>query len=43
MMEHDGISVQQNGSSLAVHIDNNSIGYDLTNDDEVVAWGKFNS
>ena len=43
MMEHDGISVQQNGSSFAVHIDSDSIGYDLTNDDEVVAWGKFNS
>ena len=43
MMEHDGISVQQNGSSFAVHINSNSIGYDLTNDDEVVAWGKFNS
>ena len=43
MMEHDGISVQQNGSSLSVHIDSDSIGYDLTNDDEVVAWGKFNS
>jgi len=43
LMEHDGISVQQNGSSLAVHIDGDSIGYDLTNDDEVVAWGKFNS
>ena len=43
MMEHDGISVQQNGSSLAVHIDSDSIGYDLSSDDEVVAWGKFNS
>jgi len=43
LMEHDGISVQQNGSSLAVHIDGDSIGYDLTTEDEVVAWGKFNS
>jgi len=43
MMEHDGISVQQNGSSFAVHIDSDSIGYDLTTEDEVVAWGKFNS
>jgi len=43
LMEHDGISVQQNSSTLAVHIDSDSIGYDLTNDDEVVAWGKFNS
>jgi len=43
MMEHDGVSIQQNGSSFAVHINSDSIGYDLTNDDEVVAWGKFNS
>jgi len=43
LMEHDGISVQQNGSSLFVYVDSNSIGYDLTTDDEIVAWGKFNS
>ena len=43
LMEHDGVSIQQNGSSFAVHIDSDSIGYDITNDDEVVAWGKFNS
>ncbi len=43
LMEHDGVSIRQAGSSFLLHIDSNSIGYDLTNDDEVVAWGKFNS
>lgn len=42
-MENDGISIRQADSSFLLHIDNNSIGYDLTNDDEIVAWGKFNS
>jgi len=43
LMEHDGVSVRQAGTSFLLHINSNSIGYDLTNDDEVVAWGKFNS
>ena len=43
LMEHDGVSVKQAGTSFLLHIDGDSIGYDLTNDDEVVAWGKFNS
>jgi hypothetical protein len=43
LMEHDGVSVRQAGTSFLLHIDSDSIGYDLTNDDEVVAWGKFNS
>ena len=43
LMEHDGVSVRQAGTSFLLHIDSDSIGYDLTNVDEVVAWGKFNS
>ncbi len=43
LMENDGISIRQADSSFLLHIDNNSIGYDLTDDDEIVAWGKFNS
>jgi hypothetical protein len=43
LMENDGLTIQQNGSSLTLDINSNSIGYDLTNDDEVVGWGKFNS
>ena len=42
LMEHDGVSVRQAGTSFLLHIDSDSIGYDLTNVDEVVAWGKFN-
>ena len=43
MMEHNAIAIQQKASSFFVYVDNNNIGYDLTNDDEVVAFGKFNS
>ena len=43
LMEHDGVSVRQAGTSFLLHIDGDSIGYDLTTEDEVVAWGKFNS
>ena len=42
-MEHDAIAIQQAGSSLLVKVDNSSIGYDLEADDEIIAWGKFNS
>jgi hypothetical protein len=42
-MEHDAIAIQQAGSSLLVKVDNSSIGYDLESDDEIIAWGKFNS
>jgi hypothetical protein len=42
-MEHDAISIQQAGSSLLLKVDNNSIGYDLETDDEILAIGKFNS
>jgi hypothetical protein len=33
----------QKGSTFELHIDNSSLGYSLGGDDEVVAWGKFNS
>jgi len=42
-MEHDAISIQQAGSSLLLKVNNNSIGYDLETDDEILAIGKFNS
>ncbi len=42
-MEHDAIEIQQVGSSLLLKVDNDSIGYDLELDDEVLAIGKFNS
>ena len=43
LMETDALTIQQQGSTLKLDINSDNIGYDLTNDDEVVAWGKFNS
>ena len=43
MMEHDALAIQQSGTELLLKVDNDSIGYDLSSDDEVVAWGKFES
>jgi len=42
-MEHDAIEIQQAGSSMYLKVDTDSIGYDLESDDEILAWGKFNS
>ena len=42
-MEHDALTIQQAGSSFLLKVDNDSIGYDLESDDEIMAWGKFNS
>ena len=41
--ENDALTVQQSGSLFYLKVNNNSIGYDLQNNDEIVAWGKFNS
>ena len=43
IMEHDALTVQQSGTSFLLKINNNSIGYDISSDDEIIAWGKFNS
>ena len=42
-MEHDAIAIQQASSTLLLKVDNDSIGYDLESDDEILAIGKFNS
>ena len=42
-MEHDAISIQQAGASLLLKVNNDSIGYDLETDDEILAIGKVNS
>ena len=42
-MENDAITIQQTGSSLLLKVNNDSIGYDLETDDEILALGKFNS
>ena len=41
--ENDALTVHQSGSIFYLKVNNNSIGYDLQNIDEIVAWGKFNS
>ena len=42
-MEHDAIEIQQASSTFYLKVDTDSIGYVLENDDEILAWGKFNS
>jgi hypothetical protein len=42
-MEHDALSIQQEGSNFILLVSTGSIGYDLEADDEILAWGKFNS
>ena len=42
-MEHDALTIKQAGSSLLLLVNTDSIGYSLESDDEVIAWGKFNS
>lgn len=43
LMEYDALTIEQSGSKFLTHINSTSLGYNLTSDDEVVAWGKFNS
>ena len=33
--------IEQSGTSLLLKVDNDSIGYDLEEGDEIVLWGKF--
>ena len=43
LVENDALTIQQQGSTLRLDINSDNIGYDLTSDDEIVGWGKFNS
>ena len=43
VLENDALTIEQDGSTFKLHMDTGSLGYNLTNDDEIVAWGKFNS
>jgi len=42
-MEHDALTIQQAASTFYLKVDTDSIGYVLESDDEILAWGKFNS
>lgn len=43
MMENDSLAIQQDDTSLLLKVNNTTIGYNLENTDEIVAFGKFNS
>ena len=42
-MEHDALTIKQEGTSLVLLVNTGSIGYDLEADDEILAWGKFDA
>ena len=37
-MEHDALSIQQVGSTFKLIVNNDSIGYDLETDDEILIY-----
>ena len=41
--EHDALTIQQSGSVLLLKVNNDSVGYDLKQSDEIIGFGKFNS
>ena len=43
IMENDALTIQQSGTSFLLKVNSDSIGYDLESNDEIIAWGKFNS
>ena len=42
-MEHDALEIQQANGAFYLKVDTDSIGYVLESDDEILAWGKFDS
>ena len=43
LMEYDAIDVEQSGSTFLMKVNASSLGYGLDNNDEIVAWGKWNA
>ena len=43
LLEQDALTIQQSSSVFELHMNASSLGYNLSNSDEIVAWGKFNS
>ena len=43
LIEQDALTIQQSSSVFELHMNTDSLGYNLSNSDEIVAWGKFNS
>ena len=42
-MEHDALQIQQSGSTFMLIVNPSSLGYNLSDLDEIKAWGKFNA
>lgn len=43
IMENNSITIEQDDTSLLLKVNNDTIGYNLENTDEIVAFGKFNT
>ena len=43
IMENDSLGIEQSGSTFLLKVNNNTIGYNLGNVDDIVGFGKFNS
>ena len=43
VMEHDALQIQQSRGTFYLISDPNSLGYNLSSDDEIKAWGRFES
>ena len=42
-MEHDALSIEQSGSQFLLKVNPNSIGYEISSNDTIKAWGRFNA
>lgn len=43
LVENDALTIQQVSTNLELSLDTNSLGYELSSQDEIIAFGKFNS
>ena len=43
LVENDALTIQQISTNLELLLDTNSLGYELSSQDEIIAFGKFNS
>jgi|SRR6056300_231080 hypothetical protein len=43
LVENDALTIQQISTNLELSLDTNSLGYELSSQDEIIAFGKFNS
>ena len=43
LVENDALTIQQNSSNLDLTLDTDSLGYELSPQDEVIGFGKFNN